>query len=77
MSWAAPSGPPSIILAVIKDAFDFVLVSPPPWGPGDGPDCNFPKEIGCLGPIPARIRGETFCYVYFGFKHSWVIGLRH
>ncbi len=29
-------------------------------GPGDGPDCHFPKEIVGVGPIPARIRGETF-----------------
>ena len=42
--------------AVFKDGFYVVFVSPPPGGPGEGPDCHFPKEIvgfGCLnGPPP-------------------------
>ncbi len=46
--------------AVFKDGFDFALVSPLPGGSGEGPGCHFPKEIVLFGPIPARIRGETY-----------------
>ena len=51
---------PRLVPAVFDDAFDFVLVSPPPGGSGEGPDCHFPLEIGGLGPIPARIRGVIY-----------------
>ncbi len=44
-------------LAVLQVIFIFVIPPPPPGGPGEGPDCNFPKEIVGFGPIPARIRG--------------------
>ncbi len=57
---AAPDAP-----AVFKDAFDFALVCPPPGGPGEGPDCHFPKEIGGFGPIPGQIRGETHLLLSF------------
>jgi hypothetical protein len=41
-------------LAALKIVFNFVLG--PPF-PGEDPDCHFPKGIGGLGPILARIRG--------------------
>ncbi len=31
----------AIILAVLKTIFNFVLSTPPPGGPGEGPDCQF------------------------------------
>ncbi len=43
--------------AVFKIAFQVVLVPPPAGGPGEGPDCHFPKEIDDLGPMLTRIRG--------------------
>ena len=51
--------------AVFKDDLYFVLVHPPPGGPGEGPDCRFPNEIVGFGPIPARIRGVS--YLLFSF----------
>ena len=40
------SGSRRLYLAVLKAIFDFVLGPPlPPGGPGEGPDCHFPKEI--------------------------------
>ncbi len=48
---------PLIYLAVLKTIFDFDLGPPPRGVPGEGPDCQFPQEIGGLGAIPARIRG--------------------
>jgi hypothetical protein len=43
---------------VFTDAFDFVLVSPPPEvsGAGSGLSCSLGKLFG-FGPIPARIWG--------------------
>ena len=49
-----------LVPAVFEDAFYFVLVPPPPGGPGEGPDCHFPKGIVGLGRIPARIRGVIY-----------------
>ncbi len=46
---------------MFKDAFYFALVSPLPGGP----DCHLPKEIIGFGPIPARIRGETYLLFVF------------
>ncbi len=51
---------------VYKDAFDFVLVSPPPGGSGGGP-----KGIEGFGPIPARIWRETYFDFHFGLQRSW------
>jgi hypothetical protein len=48
------------------DVFDFVLVSPPPWSPGEGMDCHLPKEIEGFGPIAARIRGYTYLLFSLG-----------
>ncbi len=49
--------------AVFKDAFYFILVSHPPGGPGEGPDCHLLEGIEGFGPIPARIRWV----MYFSF----------
>ena len=51
-----------IFPTVFTDAFYFVLVTPPPWGPGKGLDGHFPKETGDFGPTPAQIRG---CFLVF------------
>ncbi len=48
----------AIALAVLKTIFNFVLGSLPPGGPGEGPDYQFSKGIGVLGPVPARIPGD-------------------
>ncbi len=50
-------------IAVVLDAFYFVLVSPPPGGPGSGPDCHFPKEIEGFRPIPPRMRGGSILLI--------------
>ena len=50
--------------AVLMSTFIVFLSSLPPKGPGEGPDCHFPKEIIDFGPISARIRGgwlNLFC----------------
>ncbi len=47
-----------LISLLFKGVFYVVLVSPPPEGSGEGPDCHFPGEICGFGPIPARIRGK-------------------
>ncbi len=60
-----------ILPAVSNEAFQFVLVPPPPGGPGEGPDCHFPKEIDDFGPISARIRGDTLVsFFLFDLKYS-------
>ena len=41
----------------LRTLFNLFLSPLPPGGPGEGPDCHFPMEIGGVGPIPARIRG--------------------
>ncbi len=39
-----------------------LLFSPlPPGGPGEGPDCHLPKE---MGQIPARIRGGSLFLIF-------------
>ncbi len=39
-----------------------LFLSPlPPGGPGEGPDCHFPREIDDFEPISARIRG---CFIF-------------
>ena len=38
--------------------FYFSLVSPPGGGPGEGPDCHFPKGNYDFGPNSARIRRD-------------------
>ncbi len=44
----------------------FILFSYPlpPGGPGKGPDCPFPSEIGGFGPIPAQVRGENLFLIF-------------
>jgi hypothetical protein len=45
-------------LAVLKTVFNFVL------GPGEGPYYHFPKGIGSLGPIAARIRWDSLFLIF-------------
>ncbi len=43
---------------MLKPIFNLDLAPPSPRGvPGEGPGCQFPKEIDGFGPIPARILG--------------------
>ncbi len=56
----------------------FVLGPPSPGVPGEVPDRHAYQEIGVLGPVPARIRGDVYVYIYthiflFGPKHSWAL----
>ncbi len=38
--------------------------------PGEVPDCPFHSEIGIVGPIPARTRGEWSLMLYVGPERS-------
>ncbi len=50
----------------LRTFLNFVLgTPPPPGGPGEGPDCHFPKESVGLGPIPARNRGVMYFQLLF------------
>jgi hypothetical protein len=42
----------------LRTLFNCFLSPLPPGGPGEGPDCHFPKEIYDLGPNSAQIRRE-------------------
>jgi hypothetical protein len=44
----------------VTDVFILFLFPLPPGGPGKGPDCHFPLEIGGFGRIPDRIRGVLY-----------------
>ncbi len=52
---------------VFQDTFILFLSPLPPAGPGEGPDCHCPTEIGGLGPIPARIQRELNLFYNFEF----------
>ncbi len=52
----------ALIPASFQNTFYVVLVSPPPGGPGEDPDCHFPKETEGFGPIPARIRRRKLMF---------------
>jgi hypothetical protein len=75
-SWVlcALGGRPDEDPAVFKDAFYFVLVSPPPGGPGEGPDCRFPLKIDDCLPVPAWIR-RAMCFLLL-FLPQAQLGLR-
>ncbi len=49
----------------VKVVFYFVLVSPSPGGPWEGPDFHFLVTIAGFRPIPARIHGETYFSILF------------
>ncbi len=46
--------------AVFQDALYFVLLSPPPGGSGEGPDCHLSAGIDDCDPVPTQIRGGIF-----------------
>ncbi len=48
-----------------------LLTSLPRGFPGEGPDCQFPEEIGGFGRFRPGSGGNVFCYVYFGPIRSW------
>ncbi len=51
----------AFVPAVDLSTLFMLFLSPlPPGGPGEGPDCPFPKEIVRFGPFPARLRRETY-----------------
>ncbi len=50
-----------VILAVLKMIFNLFFLAPLPGGvPGESTECHLSKEIGGLGPVPARIRGLIY-----------------
>ncbi len=44
----------------------------PPRGPGEGPDCHFPKEIRGFCRFRPRSGGKCTYVFYFGRKRSWI-----
>ncbi len=60
-------------LAVLKTTCNFLL-SPPhpsPGGPGEGPDCHFPKEVGVCGRFRPGSGVTPIFYFHVGPKCSW------
>jgi hypothetical protein len=65
---------PGIVLAVLKNIFDFHLGSPSPGVPGEGPDCHLRKKIKGVGARPGPDPGGLYiCYFHVGPKRSWVV----
>ncbi len=50
-----------VILAVQNTSFIFCLGPLPREGPVEGPGSHLLAKIDALEPIPARIRGVSFC----------------
>ncbi len=62
--------------AVFNDVLYFVLVSPPPGGPEEGPGCHCLEDIGFLGRFRPE-SGGTPIYYHLGPKRSWEVSLAH
>ncbi len=54
-----------IVSAVFEDALYIVLLSPLPGGSGGGSGLSFCQGDRGFDPIPARIRAETYCLLFW------------
>ncbi len=57
--------------AVLR-TFLILLLSPFPPGWGRVRTAIFQRKVGVLGRFRAGSGGKFICYLYFGFKRSWV-----